>query len=93
MLGVVTDAQPHRGIHRQGIDVVQGRPPDVGRFAASGRLAAGGAGGQDDGELLADLAVAGIEDHVPGVGVDAGQPGDLAGEAGFLLGLADGGLG
>ena len=32
---------------------------------------ASGPGGQDDGELLPCLAVAGVEDHVPGVGVDA----------------------
>jgi len=33
---------------------------------------------QHDGELLAGLAVAGVEDHVLWVGVDADQPGDLA---------------
>jgi hypothetical protein len=70
MLDVVTDAKPHRGVHRQGVDVGQGRPPDVGRFAASRGLAAGGAGGQDDGELLADLAVAGVD--VPEIGLHAG---------------------
>ncbi len=38
--------------------------------------------------LLAHLAVAGVEDHVPGVGVDPGQAGDFAGDAGPFLGLA-----
>jgi hypothetical protein len=33
--------------------------------------------GEDDGELLADLAVAGVEDHVPGVGVDANQASEV----------------
>ena len=34
--------------------------------------------GQDDGELLAGLAVAGVQDHVQGIGVDADRAGDLA---------------
>jgi hypothetical protein len=38
---------------------------------------------------LADFAVAGAEDDVPGVGVDASDPGDLAFGSGFLAGLAD----
>ena len=46
-------------------------------------------GGEDDGELLAALAVAGVEDPVPGVGVDADQSGDLAGDPGFLPGLPE----
>ncbi len=33
--------------------------------------AADGTGGEDDREFLADLAVAGVEDHVLRVGVDA----------------------
>jgi hypothetical protein len=40
--------------------------------------------GQHGGELLADLAVGGVEVHVPGVGVDACDAGDLAFDAGFL---------
>ena len=57
------------------------------------RLAADRAGGQNDGELLADLTVAGVEDHVPGIGVDAGDASDLAVDAGFFPGLADRRLG
>jgi hypothetical protein len=39
------------------------------------------------------LAVAGVEDHVLGVGVDADDAGDCAVDPGFLEGIADCGLG
>jgi hypothetical protein len=51
------------------------------------------AGGEDDGELLPCLAVAGVEDHVLGVGVDPHDAGDRAVDVGFLERLADRGLG
>lgn len=44
-----------------------------------------------EGELLTDLAVV-VGDHVAGVRVDAGDPGDLDEDAGLLLNLADDGL-
>jgi hypothetical protein len=93
VLCVVADAEPHRGVHLMRLGVAGGDPADFGGLAAGRGLAAGGAGGQDDGEFLAYLAVAGVEDHVPGVGVDPGQAGDLAFDAGFFPGFADGGLG
>jgi hypothetical protein len=37
-----------------------------------------GAAGEDDGELLADLVVAGVVQDVFGVGVDADEAGDLS---------------
>jgi hypothetical protein len=49
--------------------------------------------GEHDGEFLAHLAVGRVKDHVPGIGVDADNPGDLAFDAGFLEGFADCGLG
>jgi hypothetical protein len=70
-----------------------GHPADVARLAARRRLPAERAGGQDDGELLAGFAITGVEDDVPGVGVDAGDPSDLAFDSGFLTGLADSRLG
>jgi hypothetical protein len=36
------------------------------------------AGGQDNGKLLLDFAVAGVKGHVLRIGIDPGQPGDLA---------------
>jgi hypothetical protein len=39
---------------------------------------------------LADFAVAGVEDDMAGVGVDADQTGDLAVDPAFLFGLAGG---
>jgi hypothetical protein len=41
-------------------------------------------GGEDDRELLPGFAVAGVEDHMPGAGVDPDQPGDLTADAGFF---------
>ena len=87
------DSQPHRGIHLIGADLSKRDPPDFGCLAARGRQAPGRVGSEDDGELLADLAVAGIEHHVLRVGVDADQAGDLAVDAGLFPGFPDGGLG
>ena len=46
---------------------------DLGRLTA-GRRPGDPAGGQHDGELLADVAVAGAEDPAPGIGSRAGMP-------------------
>jgi hypothetical protein len=49
--------------------------------------------GSIDRGLLPCLAIAGVEDHVPGVGVDSRDPGDLALDPGLLERLADRRLG
>jgi hypothetical protein len=36
------------------------------------------AGGQDNGKLLPDFAVAGVKDHLLRIGIDPDQPSDLA---------------
>lgn len=48
-----------------------------------------GAHGQHDGELLPDLAVARIQDHVPGVLVNSRDASDRTLDPGLLKGLAD----
>lgn len=47
---------------------------------------------QDDRELLASLAVAGVEDYMLRVRVDADDAGDLTVDPGLFLGLANRGL-
>jgi len=59
-------------------------------FAAGGWGAAGGAGGEQHGALLAGFAVAGVEDDVFGIGVDPDQAGDFAVDAGLFLDLVYG---
>jgi hypothetical protein len=66
---------------------------DFAGFVARGWLAADRAGGEDDGELLTCFAVAGVEDDVAGVGVDANQAGQLDLDAGLFQSLADRGVG
>jgi hypothetical protein len=89
---VVVDPFPHGLVHRVPGQVWRMNPTDLAGFRARGRLPGDGPGGQDDAEFAAYLVVAGVVDHVTGVGVEAGQPVDLAVDTGFLEGLADGGL-
>jgi hypothetical protein len=48
---------------------------------------------ETDHELLAGLAGVGVDDDVAGIGVHAGEAGDLDGDPGFLGDLALGGSG
>src|SRR5690242_12310426 len=73
----MSDPQAHRGMHGQPVDLAGRDPRNLAGFVARGGLAGDRAGGVDDGELLADLAVAGVCDDVAGVGVDAHEAGDL----------------
>jgi hypothetical protein len=78
----VADPQPHGRADRQGGDVAGGEPPGVaGLDLVPGGAAAQRAGVEADRERLADQPVARVGDDVAGVGVDAGQPGDLHGDA------------
>jgi len=84
---------PHRPVHLIARYVAGLDPARLGGLAAHRELAARGDRGQHDRELLPDLAVAGVQDHVPRVGVDPRQAGDLALDAALLPRLADRGLG
>lgn len=88
----MTDTQPHRPVHRVAVKVIARHPPHLAALITARRRAARRAGGQDDGELLPDFAVAGVEDHVLRVNVDADQPGDLALNTGLFFRLPDGRL-
>src|SRR6266545_903611 len=90
---VVLDAHPHGAVHREGAHRVPADPADLAGLVAGGGCTAERAGGEDDGELLSYLAVAGVEDHVARVGVDADQSGHLDLDAGLLGGLPDRGAG
>jgi hypothetical protein len=89
---VVVDTGAHGWMHLEVVDLFGLDPADLAGFAAGGRFAAGGACGEDDGELLAGFSVAGVEDDVAGVGVDADEPGDFAVDSGFFEGFAYCGL-
>src|SRR5690349_5745472 len=71
------DPQAHRWMHGQPVDLAGRDPCDLARFVARGGPTGDRAGGVHDGELLPDLAVAGVQNDVAGVGVDADQAGDL----------------
>jgi hypothetical protein len=88
----VLDSQPHRPVHPQLADRRSADPHDFPGLAAGGRLPAGWACGEHHGELLAYLTVAGVEDDVLGVGVDADQSRDAAVDTGLFLRLPDGGV-
>jgi hypothetical protein len=88
----MTDAQPHRPVHRVAVPVIARHPPHVAALITAGRRAARRAGGQDNGKLLPEFTVAGVKDHVLGTGRDAGQPGDLTVDTGFFFRLPDGRL-
>src|SRR5437762_13709180 len=68
---VVLDPPAHRPVHRQPRDGVRRHPVDLSRLVAGRRHTADGPGGEHDGELLSGLAVAGVQDDVARVGVDA----------------------
>src|SRR6266511_1310140 len=81
---VVVDAYPHRAVHGQRVEHLAGDPMHLAGLVARRGRTGERAGGEDGGELLAYLAVA---------GVDADQAGDLDLDAGLLGGLADRGGG
>ena len=78
------DAHALAAVHGQVVDLVRCDPLDLCRLRAGCRVAAHIIGAVDDGELLADLVVAGVVDDVPGVGEDAGDPGRPDVDAGLL---------
>ena len=92
MVKIVVDPDSHRAIHRVITYLGSGHPSYLARFAAWCRLAAQRSGGKDDGKLLAGFAVAGVEDHVLGVGVDSDDSGNLAFDAGLFARLSHGSL-
>jgi hypothetical protein len=75
VLEVVVDAEADRGVEGHALDLSGGEEAHLeGFLGGGGELAADGAAGEADGELLADLAVA-VLDDVVGVGVDASRSG------------------
>src|SRR5262249_21126105 len=86
---VVVDAQLHGAVHLEARNLAGRYPADLQRLAAGGERAADRACGEHDGELLACLAVAGVEDDVSRVGVDADQAHYFDLDAGLLACLPD----
>ena len=86
---VVLHSHPHGAVHVQAEDLLPRRPEHLTGFAARGRCAAGRAGGEQDGEFLPGLAVAGVEDDVLGVGVDPDQTRYLAVDSGLFPDFAN----
>jgi hypothetical protein len=80
--------QSHRPVHPVSLQAHQAAPTGPGRLII-GKGWPPAPGGQHDGELLPDLAVAGVEDAVARVGVDAEQAGDLALGSALLKGFPD----
>jgi hypothetical protein len=62
----MTDAQPHRPVHRVAVKVIARHPPHLAALSTARRRATCRAGGQDNGKLLPDFAVAGVKDHALG---------------------------
>ena len=65
------DALAHRWVHLHAGYGCGRNPLRLGRLVARPQLAAYWRGSEDDRELLPDLAVAGVADHVVRIGVDA----------------------
>jgi len=86
------DAQPHRPVHQVAVKVIAWHPPHLAALITARRRATRRAGGQDNGKLLPDFAVAGVKDHVLRIGIDADQPRDLAVNTGLFFRLPDGRL-
>jgi ATP-dependent exoDNAse (exonuclease V) alpha subunit len=57
----MTDAQPHRPVHRVAVKVIARHPPHLAALITARRRATRRAGGQDNGKLLPDFAVAGVK--------------------------------
>jgi hypothetical protein len=81
----MTDAQPHRPVHRVAVEVIARHPSHLAALITARGRATRRSGGQDNGELLPDFAVAGVEDYVLRIGIDADQPRDLAVNTGFFF--------
>ena len=85
----MTDAQPHRPIHRVAAKIILRHPPHLAALVTRCRRSTSSARGQENGELLPRLAVAGVQDHVLRIGIDPDQSRDRAVNAGLFLGLPD----
>src|SRR4051794_36754237 len=77
-------------MHREAVQLIGWDPPHLQGLAARCRGSADRSSREHHGALLAYLAVARVEDHVPWVRTDPDQAGDLAVDAALFLGLADG---
>ncbi len=84
----VADSLAHRAVHLIAINFAERHPAGLGGLAARCELPADRACGEHDRELLADLAVGGVQDDVSRVGVDPRQAADLALDATLLASLA-----
>jgi putative nucleotidyltransferase with HDIG domain len=88
----VVDPYTHRSVHSIVAEFPDAYPSHIGCLAAGSRVAADWLSCQEDREFLTDLAVARVENYVPGIAVDADDARDLAVDAALLAGLADSGL-
>src|SRR3989442_15497944 len=84
-LQVVIDATLHRRVHPQRAELGLRHPADACALAAGRWRAPGRSTAEEDREFLACLAVAGVEDDVLGIGVDAEHVEDLAVDARLFL--------
>src|SRR5262245_10862699 len=86
------DPHAHRPIHRKRQHIIRRDPTNLQRLVANRQPPADSAGGENDRELLTHLVVAGVNDHVPWIGVDAHKSGDLSLDARLFERLAYGGF-
>src|SRR5262245_26693226 len=88
----MTYAQHHRPVHRVSTKIIPRHPPYLAALITARRRTASNPSSQENRELLPCLPVAGVQDHVLGVGVDADQPSDLAVNTSLLFRLPNGRL-
>lgn len=72
----MVNPHPHRPVHRKADQLGSVFPVNLSAFAGGRRRPADGTGGEDDRELLPRFSVAGVQDDVPRVGVDADRARD-----------------